>query len=192
MGVTHTQIDPSGFADEAIGHEGLRRVYRAWAALPRPAGIPAKADLDPTAIRGPLSHVALAEIETPFRVRYRLVGTGLVRLWGREVTNRYVDEVYPGSLARELMVDYRRVVETRQPLYTERIFNLLVKKLGYYRLMLPMTWKGSGADIVMLGIFPLDADFVAAEQWRELDEAQAYLASFPIEPLGKGEHGQAA
>ncbi len=56
----------------------------------------------------------------------------------------------------------------------------------------PSRRGGYDADIVMLAIFPLDAEFDTAEQWRELDEAQAYLASFPIEPLGKGGHGQAA
>jgi len=192
MAVKHLLIDPAGFDPAAIGHDALRDLYRAWAALPRPTGLPAKADLDPVAIRSCLGNVALAEVELPFRVRYRLVGTGLVRLWGRELTNRYVDEVYPGDIARELLADYARVVGARQPLYTERVFNLVVRRLGYYRLMLPMTWKGLAADIVMLGIFPTSPEIVAADHWRELEEAKAYLAAFPIEPMRPGSSAQAA
>ena len=107
--------------------------------------LPRRADLDPVDIAYCLGNVALVEIGPLFRPRYRLVGTKLAELLGEDPTGRYLDEMYSPAIRSEALGAYRRTVETGTPDYTERVFNLLFLKFGYYRLLLPFSWRSEGS-----------------------------------------------
>jgi hypothetical protein len=137
-----------------------------WYNLKGDKPLPRRADLDPTDIAYCLGHVALIEIEPPFRPRYRLVGTRLVDLLGEDPTGRYVDEMYSPAIRREALDAYRRTIETGEPDYAERVFNLLFLKFGYYRLMLPFAWHSEGrADLVLVAFYPTDRAIRRAVDW---------------------------
>src|SRR5690606_7103695 len=80
--------------------------------------MPRRADLDPAAIGAELlPYVALADAEpSPFRVRYRLVGTKMVQYSRIDFTGRYLDEL-GWSMVEPLTEAYRRVWESGQPLF---------------------------------------------------------------------------
>lgn len=191
FGTTHNLVHPDHAADLPDAPDDLTRLLALWRAARRGRALPAKTDLAPADMVFCLGHLALTEVEhEPFRIRYRLVGTRLVALYGREITGRYVDELYTLLLRREVMSHYRLVVEARRPLYSVKCFDFMVKRLGYYRLMLPLSWQDPDrVDIVLVAIYPLDATLRRADEWRTLDEVKAYLAAFPEEnfdadPLG--------
>src|SRR5262245_14950685 len=95
-----------------IAHPTLRRLHNYWQELPRGrCGVPLRAAFDPAAIGFCLPHVGLAEIETPFRVRYRLVGSALERLYGGPLSGRYVDELYTPAVRAQVLAAYRRVMD---------------------------------------------------------------------------------
>ncbi|HEV2674686.1 MAG TPA: PAS domain-containing protein [Aliidongia sp.] len=144
----------------------LRRLLQHWHDLKGDRPLPQRADLDPTDIAYCLGNIALVEIEPSFRPRYRLVGTRLADLLGEDPTGRYVDEMYSGAIRNEALGAYRRTIETGQPDYCERVFNLLLLKLGYYRLLLPFAWRSGGqADLVVAAFFPTDRGFRRALDW---------------------------
>lgn len=166
--------------EPAIGHEDLRRLWRHWNDLRGPRNFPLRGELEPFAIAFCLGHVALVDLETsPFRPRYRLVGTRLVELWGQELRGKYVDEVYHWPLRKEVVRAYRQVHETASPLYHERVFDLGFRKLGYFRLMLPFASEAGQdhPDIVCLAIYPSQPDIRRAADWRELAGLEEPLPS---------------
>jgi len=144
----------------------LRRLLQHWYKLKGARPLPLRADLDPVEIAYCLGNVALVEIEPPFRPRYRLVGTKLADLLGEDPTGRYLDEMYSTAIRSEALAAYRRTIETGEPDYTERVFNLLFLKLGYYRLLLPFSHRSEGrADLVLAAFFPTDRSIRRAVDW---------------------------
>ena len=194
FGTTHNLIHPDHDAPLPDVPAHLAELLARWRRARNGAALPAKSAFDPASMVFCLGHVALAEVEhEPFRLRYRLVGTRLVSLYGREITGRYIDELYAPRLRREVMNHYRLVVDTQRPLYSVKCFDFLVKRLGYYRLMLPLSWRCPGrVDIVLVAIYPLDPALRRAAEWRSLDEVKAYLAAFPEENFSPGPVGTAA
>lgn len=144
----------------------LRRLLQLWHDLKGERLLPRRADLDPTGIAYCLGNIALVEIEPSFRPRYRLVGTRLADLLGEDPTGRYIDEMYATGVRNEALAAYRRTVETGEPDYSERTFNLLFLKFGYYRLLLPFAWRSGGeADLIVAAFFPTDRAFRQAIDW---------------------------
>jgi len=82
------------------------------------------------------------------------------------VTHRYVDEVLPPKGLKEALNAYRTVAETGNPNYSEHVFNLLLRTVGSYRLMLPFRWREDRVDLILLCIYPQDADLLTATDWR--------------------------
>jgi hypothetical protein len=144
----------------------LRRLLQHWYDLKGDRPLPRRTDFDPTDVAYCLGNVALVEIEPPFRPRYRLVGTRLADLLGEDPTGRYVDEMYSPSIRNDALAAYRRTIETGEPDYSERVFNLLFLKFGYYRLLLPFAWRSEGrADLVVAAFYPTDRAFRRAIDW---------------------------
>ncbi|SMF16421.1 PAS domain-containing protein [Tistlia consotensis] len=149
----------------------LARLRDDWETWRGSAALPQRSALNPLALTYCLPNLALVDIERePFRPRYRLVGTRLVDLWGRELRGRYVDEVYRFPVRSEVLAAYRKVVTTGEPLYNERLFNLGFRRLGYQRLMLPLTAGGDSVDQVVLAIYPSDRRIRVRADWKDLAE----------------------
>ncbi len=155
----------------------LARLHALWTAWRGAAPLPHRWSINPLELGFCLANLALVDIEPETRrPRYRLVGTGLVDLWGRELRGRYIDQVYRFPVRREVLNAYRRVMASGEPLYGERIFNLGFRRLGYHRLMLPFTDGSAGGgdgrrvDLVMLAIYPTDRRIRRVDDWRELAE----------------------
>jgi PAS domain len=84
------EVDVSGW------HPSLQALYRYWRSIHRPQGLPARQDIDPTAIPALLPRIWILDVQRePFRLRHRLVGTHIVELVGNDFTGRWIDEAYP-------------------------------------------------------------------------------------------------
>ena len=181
FGTRHKLLAGPDVAEAPAMPDELARLLAVWRTAMAGRAMPAKTDIHPDQIAFCLGNLALAEVERDtFRMRYRLVGKRLVTLFGRELVGRYVDEMYPGPFRREIMSHYRLVVDSRRPLFTQREFDLVVKRLGYHRLMLPLSWRRpDAAEIIMVAIYPLEAGTREASDWRNMRAVQDYLACFP-------------
>lgn len=74
--------------------------------------MPKRSAIDPTAIGPILSSVWMCDyLPDGRRLRMRLVGEDINRLYGRNVTNCMFEEIIAPGLLPELMQRYRRVVE---------------------------------------------------------------------------------
>ncbi len=156
-----------------IGHPGLARLYQLWLAWAVEAGavasggVPDRSEIRPEALRPWLGHLAIVEIErNPFRLRYRLVGTSLTELIGHELTGRYVDELYSRRVRREAIQAYRSVVETRRPHYRHARYWLVLRTIGYHRLILPFARDGRLIDTCLLALYPDRPEIARAADWQ--------------------------
>jgi hypothetical protein len=94
-------------------HEEL---FTYWASLRQGGSLPARAHLDPAAIKRHLPHVSLIDVRSgPGRYRLRLAGTGLYGVYGGEITGKDLEDVYAPEAAAYWRGQLDRVVEQARP-----------------------------------------------------------------------------
>jgi hypothetical protein len=96
--------------------ERIRDLHRYWLSKCRDGRLPTRAAIDPAEIRALLPHIILAEIETPFAIRYRLVGTAVAKVHGDDFTGRLHGTV-TGFAGAGLDESFRRAVERAAPVF---------------------------------------------------------------------------
>lgn len=137
----------------AGAHVKVRRAFQYWKSLHISTGLPGRQHVDPLAIPDLLPGLWLLDVQRePFRLRYRLVGTRVVRAIGREVTGQWLDEAHPeiggdpNYLARP-----RQVVETGVPSWRRGTPNLWQPEIfgAIENLMMPLASDGHRVDVLM-------------------------------------------
>lgn len=111
-------------ADDAAEDDGtmlrsaeLARLFTYWNRMRGGRLMPSREDVDPAALRDVLPHIFMTDVERePLRFRYRLIGTYVTAISGRDITGRYADEkIFPQSLD-DVVGPYRMAVENRAPI----------------------------------------------------------------------------
>src|ERR1051325_9903462 len=83
---------------DAVSHRTLVALYRYWDGKRGARAMPARRDLDPSEIVRLLPHIYMVDVQSdPLRFRYRLIGTAIVNLLGRDYTGRMVDAATYGE-----------------------------------------------------------------------------------------------
>lgn len=131
----------------------LTGMYDYWLARCDDGRLPARRDIDPVELGALLPYVLLAEyIEDGRRVRYRLVGTNMVRRWGLDFTGSCVDEIMTGSYRDFLHELFFEVAERRCAVLSAGRFRWDVgRALSTRRLFMPLAKDGQRVDMVFIG-----------------------------------------
>jgi hypothetical protein len=144
---SHLDVDTAGW------HPRLMRLYGYWRSI-RPAGarLPGRRDFDPVAVPELLPGIWLLDVQRqPFRLRYRLAGTGIVDAIGQEVTGLWFDKAHPtvgdaADLVRSLRLAVERAIPQRHKgkprLWSHHEFTLIED------LILPLARDGSRVDML--------------------------------------------
>jgi len=142
----------------------VRAFHGYWRSKCGSAAVPLRSSIEPLEIPRLLPYLALTEIETPFRVRYRLVGTKLVESNGFDFTGRYLEDC-GFAVEAQLRECYRRLVATQVPVF------------AYYEWDKPEVQSPVGrVGSSETGFFPLTRDGMA------IDRAVA-VADFDMPPF---------
>ena len=128
---------------------------------------PARRDIDATELPPSLlPYLQITELAaTSGRIRFRLVGTGIVEAYGADLTGKYMDEVYSAERLRHVEANYRAACESMRPvLVVNRYHSSRPVSLVCHRLVMPLA--GDSATIhqfltAMRFEFPGDA-----VEWR--------------------------
>jgi hypothetical protein len=103
-------------AGAGSGHED---VFAYWSSLRDGGRLPARAQIDPWKLKKHLPNVSLIDVlrgpDGGITYRQRLAGTGLYMVYGREITGRALDDVYPEPDASYWHEHLRKVVEAGRP-----------------------------------------------------------------------------
>lgn len=146
--IAATRPDAAGSragADIAVLRSPLvHELYGYWDAKRHGRAMPRKSDIDPAEIKPLLPYVLLGEfVSDPVRLRYRLVGTEVVSVYGVDFTGRWLDELDFGNQVEQgWESQYRAVFTSCRPRY------------GLARLR-----ATSGMEMLYeFGLFPLSQD----------------------------------
>lgn len=123
----------------------LRGVYAYWRGVHPPVGLPGRQHIDPQALRKFLPYIWLIDIERePFRLRYRLIGTAVVHVLGKDMTGQWFDEAHPEPASRTS--------------YLARAQGVMSDGVPDWRRGRPNLWQHETHHIVQNLILPLAAD----------------------------------
>lgn len=154
----------------------FRLAFDVWAKLKGEAEMPTSQVLDIRSLNPVLSNLALVKFEhDPFRIKYLVAGSHLVSLYGKEVTGRYVDEVYPCLQVVEVTGVYKEVMESGKPHFSRREFVTPFRNLGYERLILPFSDYGGVSTHALLCLYPTNPKLRTATDWQSHDDVQYWL-----------------
>ncbi|HXQ52909.1 MAG TPA: PAS domain-containing protein [Stellaceae bacterium] len=134
--------------------ERIAQLHRYWRAI-RPEGslFPGRQHFDPAAVPHLLPTIRLYDVHRdPWRFRYRLMGTELVRLIGRDPTGTWYHDHRPTQQPTQSDRDLVFVAEGRGICY-RRGFPLQIatgkEHLSSERILLPLARDGRVVDMVL-------------------------------------------
>lgn len=134
----------------------LKRLFAYWNSLRRDREMPARADIDPTAMGADLlPWIALTEVvDGGARFRFRLCGTGLAGIAGLDLTGHYIDELNPNAAYAAYIIGlYRLAIERRRPVYSETAYVVTTTspKRRTERLICPLSEDGMTVTMCIAG-----------------------------------------
>ena len=139
----------------------LGAAYAYWRAKRGTRAMPRRRDIDPTEIPKLLPNLQIVElVNGGERLRFRLVGTAIVRAYGAEPTGKYFDEMFSGERLRFIQSNYRRIHREKRPLLVYGKYETTMGiSLLAHRLILPLSDDGIEVThclTVMTFAFPRD------------------------------------
>jgi len=94
----------------------LKQLHTYWEGKRGARPAPTRAEIDPAEIVRLLPHVFLIDaVGVPPCFRYRLVGTGVVELTGRDLTGHFVDDNLEPAKFAALVEPYETVIRQASP-----------------------------------------------------------------------------
>jgi hypothetical protein len=165
----------------------LRQALAHWHKMRGARAMPARRDFDPAEVPALLPHVQLID-RVAGRYRYRLVGTELVQVFGRDYTGQFPDEMFSDNRGPFICQVFDRVREARQPMFLRsRYITAKNVEFAANRLYLPLSGDGHEVNMI-LGVLTFDFGSIApvAGAWgsAELAPDGSYLELVPLDGAG--------
>lgn len=136
-------------SDDIITSGRIRRLTDYWRVSRKGRRVPIRADIDPADIPDLLPNIVMSDIEQPFRIRYRLVGTKVVEFNRLDFTGCYLDGLRWDSQGRYTRA-YRRIIELGVPVFGLDAWPLAGEMTGRSEIvMLPLSSDGERVDRCM-------------------------------------------
>jgi hypothetical protein len=151
-------------AAPALALRAQEDIFAYWASRRRWSRLPSRRDIEPMALKRHLPTVSLIDVaHHKGAFRFRLAGTGLYPVFGREITGLGLDQVYPGQEAEYWRTQLETVTRDRRPAAGQH--SLAWRGLGRLSLLwlrLPLSSDGETVDMIL----GYDAVIGLREDWR--------------------------
>jgi hypothetical protein len=127
----------------------IHQAFDYWQSIKQGKRVPARGDLDPVDIPRLLPYIYLTEIHRdPLRIRYRLVGTKVCEMAGRDLTGRWMHEETWLHDYEKWLDDYRTVMASRQPLFGHDDLDFTDgARIGFEWALFPLGRDGETVDM---------------------------------------------
>lgn len=149
----------------------VRDLHEWWIGKSGASGAPDRATVDPFELRSLLPNLLIAEAEhSPFRVRYRLVGTKVVEVTGMDITGRYLDELLSAEPDQPWISHYRTVYDTQRPLLGATTVPTSTGSMFTYEFgIFPLRKGGERVEqfIAVEDYFGLQSTLIQVEPWQK-------------------------
>ena len=130
----------------------LNRLYEYWHSIRRSRPMPSRDDLEPSDIKDILPSLFMVDVDKgPVRFRYRLIGTYVAELTGRDMTGQPIDETTYGETAGFVASLFERAVQRRAPMLVRGNAKWLSSSSWKTMavLFVPLSHDGETVDIVL-------------------------------------------
>jgi PAS domain S-box-containing protein len=135
-------------------HPELDALRELWTTICGSRALPRRSDFDLHTMKRWASHLSIATVTPDDRFQFRLFGTELTRLYGRDLSGATLDELTPKDLWSVVIMHYREVVRTQQPLFAP----ISIANGRWYsevsRLLLPLANGSATVAFVMAADYP--------------------------------------
>lgn len=140
--------------DDGMASQTLCQLRDYWLTARGTRAMPAREDIEPTDVPRLLRHIVLTDVShDPLTFRYRLIGTFVTELAGRDVTGRTLDERLYGKRTDDILWAYRQCISRRAPLAVrERVQFSDRDWVTVEALMLPLGADDRRIDMVLSGV----------------------------------------
>jgi PAS domain S-box-containing protein len=136
-------------------HPELDALKALWVEVCGERALPNRRDFDLDVMKRWAAHVSIAVVTPDGRFQFRLFGTELANVYGRDLTGCFLDELTPNDLWLVVILHYQEVVRTRQPLFAP----ISISNGRWYtevsRLLLPLS-ANSHVNFIMSADYKRD------------------------------------
>jgi len=145
-------------SDRPIHSQKIRDLRDYWLSLKPEGHLPEWRDFSPLDIPELLPHLIVVDcLREPLQFRYRLIGTFVTRIAGRDSTNRMLDADLFGDRMEAMTWHYRHCAETAEPLATLGTVHFVKQDwVVAEHVFLPFAPPGGSVDIILAGLDTLD------------------------------------
>jgi PAS domain S-box-containing protein len=130
-------------------HPELDALLALWREIRGDRPLPLRADFDLRRVKRWATQLSIATVTPNGRFQFRLFGTELSRVYGRDLTGHFLDELTPRDLWSVIILHYHKVVGTREPLFAP----ISIANGHWYtevsRLLLPLATEHDAVAFVM-------------------------------------------
>lgn len=148
--------EPARFDDlPPTVHRDIRRIFDYWRAIrPAPDLLPGRRNFDPMDVPDLLPSICLLDVVregATMRFRYRLQGTRVDAMLGRDTLGRWVEEVEPGFFGSATEATYRRIADEGKPDWRRGrpMMRYIQPFAELERLFLPLASDGVMPDMIL-------------------------------------------
>jgi hypothetical protein len=141
---TTARIEAIEFPAGSDRYPDLQPVLRYWDEKRGERFAPRRRDIDPAELKDWLPRIMIADVAyDPLDFRYRLSGTGILDVHGKELTARRPQDLDPPEYGQLIYEHYCEAVRRREPLLYLVLFDSLDRSRSYARLLLPLSEDGN-------------------------------------------------
>ncbi len=170
--------------DPTIRSAHLITLYHLWNEKRGTRVMPTRADFDPIEMVPLLPHLYLVDVASgpgvdELRFRYRLIGTSIVALLGRDSTGKWADETLHGDKAPGIRDLFTLLFETKAPVAIKGfIFFIRDKNWVFVEgLLLPLSADGETVTMILVGLIQVPA--IVDQNAKESDRSVIQVFSDP-------------
>jgi hypothetical protein len=128
----------------------LARVLAYWDRKRGDRFAPRRADIDPADLVEFLPRIMLADVlREPLEFRYRLSGTGIAGVHGKDQTGKSPRDLTPPAYGALVQEHYCECVRRREPLLHLIVLDTQERSISYVRLVMPLSEDGSAVTMLM-------------------------------------------
>lgn len=166
-------------------NQATRAVFDYWINLKGDRAAPLRTEVDPTALRHLLPHLFIAAVDEEGVLAFRLAGTRICDLFGRELRGAAFDQVWFEAEQPQPLHIARNVIRHEQPALVDLIAASADARQAYEMLLLPLRSNdGMESDRLFGALLPRGAPFPAValpvdglemESWTFLTGAASHF-----------------
>ncbi|WP_339713531.1 PAS domain-containing protein [uncultured Sneathiella sp.] len=116
------------YTDLPLSPPSLLKIRDYWVTLRGSRKMPSRPEFNPAAIVRYLPYLTLVDVvENPLRFRYRLIGTRITDLAGRDSTGKWLNEELYGDKTEDILWAYTKCVTEKTPIAVRELVQFVDK-----------------------------------------------------------------